>query len=116
MRKQADALKVCPIPDACLLVMAQRTARLLDSPESRSLICLVKNSPDQVEGYLEYLQPTLYFELLSGMFVKMLLTWNKTRNTSFHFDLLGGLSVNLLSTWSKPRNTAFSIAQWSVYD
>jgi hypothetical protein len=24
MRKQTDALKVCPIPDACLLVMAQR--------------------------------------------------------------------------------------------
>jgi hypothetical protein len=29
MRKQADALKVCPIPDACLLVMAQRPSRLL---------------------------------------------------------------------------------------
>jgi hypothetical protein len=58
MRKQADALKVCPIPDACLLVMAQRPARLLGSPETRSLIFLIKNSPDQVEGYLDYLQTT----------------------------------------------------------
>ena len=50
--KQADALKVCPIPDACLLVMAQRPARLLGLPETRSLIFLIKNSPDQAEGYL----------------------------------------------------------------
>jgi hypothetical protein len=57
MRKQADALKVCPTPDACLLVMAQRPSRLLGSPETRSLIFLIKNSPDQVEGYLDYLQP-----------------------------------------------------------
>jgi hypothetical protein len=58
MRKQADALKVCPIPDACLLVMAQRPYRLLGSPETRSLIFLIiKNSPDQVEGYLDCLQP-----------------------------------------------------------
>jgi hypothetical protein len=56
MRKQADALKVCPIPDACLLVMAQRPYRLL-GPETRSLIFLIKNSPDQVEGYVDYLQP-----------------------------------------------------------
>jgi hypothetical protein len=49
MRKQADALKVCPIPDACLLVMAQRPSRLLGLPETRSLIFLIKNSPDQVE-------------------------------------------------------------------
>jgi hypothetical protein len=34
MRKQADALKVCPIPDACLLVMAQRPYRLLGLPET----------------------------------------------------------------------------------
>jgi hypothetical protein len=59
MRKQADALKVCPIPDACLLVMAQRPSRLLGSPETRSLIFLIKNSPDQVEGYLDYLQPLI---------------------------------------------------------
>jgi hypothetical protein len=59
MRKQADALKVCPIPDACLLVMAQRPYRLLGSPETRSLIFLIKNSPDQVECYLDYLQPRL---------------------------------------------------------
>ena len=58
MRKQADALKVCPIPDAGLLVMAQRPSRLLGLPETRSLIFLIKNSPDQVEGYLDYLQPT----------------------------------------------------------
>jgi hypothetical protein len=57
MRKQAYALKVCPIPDACLLVMAQRPYRLLGSPETKSLIFLIKNSPDQVEGYLDYLQP-----------------------------------------------------------
>jgi hypothetical protein len=57
MRKQADALKVCPIPDACLLVMAQRPYRLLGLPETRSLIFLIKNSPDQAEGYLDYLQP-----------------------------------------------------------
>ena len=59
MRKQADALKVCPIPDACLLVMAQRPSRLLGLPETRSLIFLIKNSPDQVEGYLDYLQPCI---------------------------------------------------------
>jgi hypothetical protein len=57
MRKQADALKVCPIPDACLLVMAQRPYRLLGLPETRSLIFLIKNSPDQAEGYLDYLHP-----------------------------------------------------------
>ena len=57
MLQQADALKVCPIPDACLLVMAQRPSRLLGLPETRSLIFLIKNSPDQVEGYLDYLQP-----------------------------------------------------------
>jgi hypothetical protein len=57
MRKQADALKVCPIPDACLLVMAQRPNRLLGLPETRSLIFLIKNSRDQAEGYLDYLQP-----------------------------------------------------------
>jgi hypothetical protein len=28
--------------------------RLLGSPETRSLIFLIKNSPDQVEGYLEH--------------------------------------------------------------
>jgi hypothetical protein len=59
MRKQADALKVCPIPDACLLVMAQRPYRLLGSPDTRSIIFLIKNSPDQAEGYLDYLQPEL---------------------------------------------------------
>jgi hypothetical protein len=48
---------VCPIPDACLLVMAQRPSRLLDLPETRSLIFLIKKSPDQAEGYLDYLQP-----------------------------------------------------------
>jgi hypothetical protein len=49
LRKQADALKVCPIPDACLLVMAQRPYRLLGLPETRSLIFLIKNSPDKAE-------------------------------------------------------------------
>jgi hypothetical protein len=57
MLKQADALKECPIPDACLLVMAQRPARLHGSPETKSLIFLIKNSPDQVEGDLDYLPP-----------------------------------------------------------
>jgi hypothetical protein len=37
--------------------MAQRPYRLPGSPETRSLIFLIKNSPDQVEGYLDYLQP-----------------------------------------------------------
>jgi hypothetical protein len=93
MRKQGDALKVCPIQDACLLVMAQRPARLLGLPETRSLIFLIKNSPepdacllvmaqrlarlllayrkpdhsifliknspDQAKGYLDYLQPII---------------------------------------------------------
>jgi hypothetical protein len=59
MRKQADVLKVCPIPDACLLGMAQRPSRLLGLPETRSLIFLIKNSPDQAEGNLDYLQPRL---------------------------------------------------------
>jgi hypothetical protein len=57
----ADALTVCPIPDACLLVMAQRPYRSLGLPETRSLISLIKNSPDQVEGYLDYLQPKKSF-------------------------------------------------------
>jgi hypothetical protein len=39
--------------------MAQRPYRLLGSPETRSLIFLIKNSPDQVEGYLDYLQPLI---------------------------------------------------------
>jgi hypothetical protein len=39
--------------------MAQRPYRLLGLPETRSLIFLIKNSPDQVEGYLDYLQPAL---------------------------------------------------------
>jgi hypothetical protein len=42
MLKQADALEVCPIPDACLLVMAQRPYRLLGSPETRSLFFSLK--------------------------------------------------------------------------
>ena len=66
MRKQADALKVCPIPDACLLVMAQRPSRLLGLPETRSLIFLIKNSPDQAEGYLDNLQP-LFAHLVDGL-------------------------------------------------
>jgi hypothetical protein len=48
------------------LVMAQRPYRLLGLPETRSLIFLIKNSLDQVEGYLDYLQPSeiiLYFKL-----------------------------------------------------
>jgi hypothetical protein len=57
MRKQADALKVCPIPDACLLVMAQRPARL---------IFLISNSPDQAEGYLGYIQPVQNPEGMRG--------------------------------------------------
>jgi hypothetical protein len=44
------------------LVMAQRPSRLLGLPETRSLIFLIKNSPDQAEGYLDYLQPQIgYF-------------------------------------------------------
>jgi hypothetical protein len=59
MRKQADVLKVCLIPDTCLLVMAQSPSRLLGLPETRLLTFLIKNSPDQVEGYLNYLQPAI---------------------------------------------------------
>jgi hypothetical protein len=69
MRKQADALKVCPIPDACLLVMAQKPYQLLGLPETRSLIFLIKNSPDQVEGYLDYLQPSTYYILHTTYFM-----------------------------------------------
>jgi hypothetical protein len=50
--------KVCPIPDACLLVMAQRPYRLLGSPETRSLIFLIKNSPEQPGGRLPGLPTT----------------------------------------------------------
>jgi hypothetical protein len=39
------------------LVMAQSPSRLLGLPETRSLIFLIENSPDQAEGYLDYLQP-----------------------------------------------------------
>jgi hypothetical protein len=39
--------------------------RLLGSPETRSLIFLIKNSPDQVEGYLDYLQPR-YLQCVSS--------------------------------------------------
>jgi hypothetical protein len=66
MLKQADALKVCPIPDTCVLVMAQRPSRLLGLPETRSLFFLIKNSPDQVEGYLDYLQPPDLFQIDCG--------------------------------------------------
>jgi hypothetical protein len=51
MRKQLDARKA--------LVMAQRPYRLLGLPETRSLIFLIKNSPDQVKDYLDYLQPAI---------------------------------------------------------
>jgi hypothetical protein len=72
MRKQADALKVCPIPDACLLVMAQRPSRLLGLPVTGSLIFLIQNSPDSAEGYLDNLQPGilviyLYISYIPGM-------------------------------------------------
>jgi hypothetical protein len=68
--------KVCPIPDACLLVMAQRPYRLLGLPETRSLIFLIKNSPDQAEGYLDYLQPSLSLSLVSSLDL-LLLSKNK---------------------------------------
>jgi hypothetical protein len=42
--------------------MAQRPYRLLGLPETRSLIFLIKNSPDQAEGYLDYLQPRDVFQ------------------------------------------------------
>jgi hypothetical protein len=38
--------------------MAQRPSQLLGLPETRSLIFLIKNSPDQAEGYLDYLHST----------------------------------------------------------
>jgi hypothetical protein len=42
--------------------MAQRPYRLLGLPETRSLIFLINNSPDQAEGYLDYLQPQWMIE------------------------------------------------------
>jgi hypothetical protein len=39
------------------ILIAQRPYRLLGLPETRSLIFLIKNLPDQAEGYLDYLQP-----------------------------------------------------------
>jgi hypothetical protein len=45
--------------------MAQRPSRLLGLPETRSLIFLIKNSPDQAEGYLDYLQPQYLYPTLS---------------------------------------------------
>jgi hypothetical protein len=86
MLKQADALKVCPIPDACLLVMAQRTAQLLGLPEPRSLICLVKNLPDQVEGYLEYLQP----DPTHSTFCSMIIIW-RNREAGYFYSLMAWL-------------------------
>jgi hypothetical protein len=41
----------------CLFIGHGPNTRLLGSPETRSLIFLIKNSPDQVEGCLDYLQP-----------------------------------------------------------
>ena len=76
MRKQADALTVCPIPDACLLVMAQRPSRLLGLPETRSLIFLIKNSPDQAEGYLDYLQPLAFAHIHGEAGTPTLAIWS----------------------------------------
>jgi hypothetical protein len=59
----------------CTLVMAQRPYRLLGLPETRSLIFLIKNSPDQAEGYLDYLQPL--FEIVDSRA-------ETTRNTQFY--------------------------------
>jgi hypothetical protein len=42
-------------------------------PETRSLIFLIKNSPDQAEGYMDYLQPLknehLHTQLLLELYV-----------------------------------------------
>jgi hypothetical protein len=54
------------IQGACLLVMAQRPAQLLGLPVTRSFIFIIKNSPDQVAGYLDNLQP-LFAHLVDGL-------------------------------------------------
>jgi hypothetical protein len=65
MLQQADALKVCPIPDACLLVMAQRPARFR-----------INNSHDQAKGHLDYLQPVMaYSKYLLYVFHHMGVPW-----------------------------------------
>jgi hypothetical protein len=99
MRKQADALKVCPIPDACLLVMAQRPYRLLGLPETRSFIFLITNSPDQAEGYLDYLQ---HMVLCAGVPCTM-------TPFSHHLTpprLRTGESMHLVSFWPSPTPRA----------
>jgi hypothetical protein len=53
--------------------MAQRPSRLLGLPETRSLIFLIKNSPDQAEGYLDYLQPLDIYS--SGDYSRGLFEW-----------------------------------------
>jgi hypothetical protein len=72
------ALNLCPIPDACLLVMTQRPSRLLGLPETRSLIFLVKNSPDQAKGYLNYLQPLKRIFRTIDIFLSGVLKWSPT--------------------------------------
>jgi hypothetical protein len=50
--------------------MAQRPYRLLGLPETRSLTFLIKISPGQVEGYLDYLQPRHIKKPINGKYAK----------------------------------------------
>jgi hypothetical protein len=108
MRKQADALKVCPIPDACLLVMAQRPYRLLGSPETRSSIFLIKNSPDQVEGYLDYLQPVTNMSSATKEYIWQTAASLVPQPVNAHVDALGSA---LLDRVCGQHNCEFIVAE-----
>jgi hypothetical protein len=79
------------------LVMAQRPYRLLGSPETRSLIFLIKNSPDQAEGYLDYLQPLpqktrkqdhrSYKSHIRALFMRLSMFCDFTKHVSRHHIL-----------------------------
>jgi hypothetical protein len=45
-----------PNPGCLFIGHGPKPSRLLGLPETRSLMFRIKNSPDQVEGYLDYLQ------------------------------------------------------------
>jgi hypothetical protein len=78
---------------------------LLGLLETRSLIFLIKNSSDQVEGYLDYLQPPVFFiQVLNATFTLVpILTGVATRtqggprSTSGVIAVLAGGLVNLIS-------------------
>jgi hypothetical protein len=87
--------------------MAQRPVRLLGLPETRSLLFLITNSPDQAEGYLDYLQP------LHG----------RTYNSSHRWLAVADLHITPVITidmqqngWKIQRCFAFGGIYWKVGD